>query len=62
VRVGDLVCVAAQWSSFYGMKGKVTAIAPHLMILIHGDKYPIRVGEREVVVEEPSELNLTGAE
>ncbi len=61
LRVGDAVAVVAQWSSFCGMKGKVTALAP-LMVLIHGDKYPIRVGEREVVLEEPSDLNLTGAE
>jgi len=51
VRVGDRVVVTAQWSSFAGMRGVVTATSPHLMILIDRDKYPIRVGVKEVAPE-----------
>ncbi len=62
VRVGDPVIVTAHWSSFRGMRGRVTQTSPHLMILIERDTYPIRVGVREVTVDEPSTVNLTGAE
>ncbi len=48
---GDRVVVTAQWSSFVGMRGLVVAVTPHLMVLIDGDAYPIRMGEREVTRE-----------
>ncbi len=62
MKIGDPIVVSAQWSSFYGFRGRVTATDPHLMVLLHGDAHSIRVGEREVRGDEPSELNLTGAE
>ena len=62
MRIGDPVRVTAAWSPFYGYRGTVTQVTPHLMIRIEGDSYPIRVGEREVVREEPSTVNLTGVE
>ena len=61
MRVGDRVIVSAQWSSFYTMRGTVTQTAPHLMILIDRDTYPIRVGEREVTLEETKQ-HIGGAE
>ncbi len=62
MKPGDRVVVVAHWSTFRGMRGRVVATMPHLMILIDDDKYPIRVGTREVVVDEPSTVNMTGAE
>lgn len=62
IRKGDSVVVTAQWSSFFGMKGKVTQVHPHPMIVIEGDSYPIRVGEKEIALDLPSNPNLTGAE
>ncbi len=62
MKPGDRVVVVAHWSTFRGMRGRVVATSPHLMILIDDDKYPIRVGTREVVVDEPSTVNMTGAE
>jgi len=52
VNVGDRVEVHAQWCSFYRSRGVVTAVKPHLMIVVDGDTYPIRFGEREVSVVE----------
>lgn len=62
MRVKDRVRVTAAWSSFYGMRGRVTQVEPHIMIIIEGDVQPIRVGEREIVLDEPDEIPLTGAE
>ena len=62
MRIGDAIVFVAQWSSFYGFRGKVVSTAPHLMVLLHGDAMPIRVSEREIARDEPSTLNLTGAE
>jgi hypothetical protein len=63
MRPGDRVIVTAQWSSFFGMKGAVAAVRPHLMILVDGDSYPIRVGPKEVTEDErPTEPNMSGAE
>ncbi len=60
---GDRVVVTAQWSSFFGMKGAVASVRPHLMILIDGDKFPIRVGAKEITPEDlPTEPNMSGAE
>ncbi len=55
------IVVIARWSSFYGMHGKVTQTTPYLMVLIDGDTYPIRVGEREVIHEETKQ-HIGGAE
>ena len=63
VRLGTRVTVTAQWSSFRGMRGAVIAVHPHVMILIDGDKYPIRVGAKEITEDDmPTEPNMTGAE
>lgn len=61
MRKGDRVEVTAQWSSFYRMRGRVTATVPHLMVLIDDDAYPIRVGEREVTRLE-SEHHMTAGD
>lgn len=45
---GDRIVVTAQWSSFYGMRGEVVSVTPHTMVIIDGDTYPIRVGDREI--------------
>ncbi len=62
MKPGDRIIVVAHWSSFRGMKGVVVAMVPPLMVLIDGDKYPIRIEAKSVVIDEPSSLNLTGAE
>ncbi len=62
IRNGDRVVFVAQWSSFYRMKGRVTQVTPHTMIIVDGDSYPIRVGEKEIALDEPSVPNMTGAE
>lgn len=54
MKVGDRVVVVAMWSSFHTMKGRVTALTPHLMIIIDHDLHPIRVGEREIALLEPA--------
>ncbi len=61
VRTGDRVRVTAAWSSFVGMAGVVKQVQPHLMILLDGDRMPIRVGEREIAFDS-DEVSLTGAE
>jgi ribosomal protein L24 len=48
---GDRVVVVAHWSSFRGMRGEVVQVTPHTMVLIDGDTYPIRVGDREIAKE-----------
>ena len=50
MRVGALVVVVAQWSSFHGQRGRVTQREP-LMVLLDGERQPMRFGEREVVEE-----------
>lgn len=63
MRRDDRVLVTANWSSFCGMRGTVKSTQPHLMVLLDGDSYPIRFGERECSREpESSTVNLTGAE
>lgn len=58
---GDRVRVTAAWSSFVGMTGVVTETRPHLMVRLDGDRYPIRVSDREIVrIDE--EISMTGAE
>ena len=59
--VGDRVHVVEPWSSFRGMRGTVTQVRPYIMILIDGDRLPIRVGEREIA-REANDPSLTGAE
>lgn len=52
VKVGDRVVVTAMWSTFHTMKGRITQLEPHLMIIIDHDKYPIRVGAQEIALVE----------
>lgn len=63
MKPGDRIIFTAHWSSFYGYRGAVAMTKPHLMVLIDGDSYPIRVGAKEIAPEDmPTEPNLTGAE
>jgi hypothetical protein len=62
IYVGDRVLVVAHWSSFRGMRGKVTQTTPYLMVRLDGDRYSMRIEEPSVVRDEPSTLSLTGAE
>ena len=61
-RKGDRVLFVALWSSFAGMRGTVTATVPHVMVRIDNDAYDIRVGVKEIAVDEPSSVSMTGAE
>lgn len=58
----DRVRVTATWSSFVGMAGRVTATRPHIMVILDGDRLPIRVTEREIARLDTSEISMTGAE
>jgi hypothetical protein len=60
--VNDRVVFFAQWSTWRGMKGCVTKTAPGLWVLIDGDVFPVAVSASEVVRDESSTMNLTGAE
>lgn len=62
IYVGDRVRVVAHWSTFVGMGGLVTQVTPWLMVRLDGDKHPLRIEEPSVVLDEPSTVNLTGAE
>lgn len=44
VHVGDRVVVVAQWSEFRGKRARVTQLVPHCMVVVEGDRFPIRVG------------------
>lgn len=48
MNIGDRVVFTAAWSTFYTMHGTVTSTQPHIMVLIDGDSYSIRVGSREI--------------
>jgi len=61
-RKGDRVLFTAAWSSFHGMRGVVTSTVPHVMVRIDNDAYDIRVGVKEISVDEPSIVSMTGAE
>jgi len=61
MRPGDRVIVHVHWSSFHGQRGVVVSTAP-LMVKLDGDLVAMRFGDREVQLEEPSTVNLSGAE
>jgi hypothetical protein len=62
IYVNDRVKVVAHWSSFRGMRGTVTQVAPYLMVRLDGDRYSLRIEEPSVEREEASTTNLSGAE
>ncbi len=43
MRIGDRVRVSALWSAFWGQKGKVTQVAPCVMVLLDEYDHPIRI-------------------
>ncbi len=59
--IGDRVLVVAGWSTFYGQRGRITSYEPRTMVLIDGEKKPMRFGESEIVVES-TPRNIGGAE
>ncbi len=54
-------CKAPEPSSFDGMTGVVTQSEP-LMVLLDGERLPMRFDERDMVPNEPNTTSLTGAE
>jgi len=60
--VGDLVLFVAPWNTFKGQRGRVTATTPHFMVLVDGDRLPMRFDVREVVEVDERSISLTGAE
>lgn len=58
---GDRIQVIADWSSFFGTKGTITATVPRLMVVLDDDPRPIAVGEREIAPAE-DEAHHAGAE
>ncbi len=59
---GDRVVFFAPWSTWRGMRGRVTKTHPGLWVLIDGDTHPVAVSSAEVVKDEPSHVSMTGAE
>ena len=59
--VNDRIVFFAQWSTWRGMTGRVTATKPGLWVLIDGDTQPVAVTDREIV-REPSAHHIGGAE
>ncbi len=56
-------CKAPEPSWFDGLRGVVTRLTPTVMVHLDGERLPMVFDERDLVVlEEPSTLNLTGAE
>ncbi len=60
--VGDLVLFVGHANSFRGMRGRVVAIKPYLMVIVDGDTHPMRFDAREVITVEERETNMSGAE
>lgn len=58
--VGAAVIVIAPWSSFRGQRGRVTQREP-LMVLLDGERQPMRFGAREVV-QEPEPQHIVAGE
>lgn len=46
--IGDEVEFVAEWSSFCGQTGHVSAVKPRLMVVLDDDARPIAVGHHEV--------------
>ncbi len=60
--VHDRVLVFAFWHTFRGARGRVTQVKPYLMVLLDGDRYPMRIEEGAVIREQDDIITLTGAE
>lgn len=61
MRIGDRIEVRSDWSSFDGQRGRVTQMAPYLMVVLDDDPRPIRIEEGVVFLVE-SERHIGGAE
>ncbi len=62
IYVGDVVLFVSHACSFRGQRGRVTAVAPHLMVRVDGDTHAMRFNPREVVLAVERETSLSGAE
>lgn len=60
--VGDRVEVVASWSSFRGMRGRVTQTRPFLMVVFDDDPRAVRIEEPSVVRIEDSQQHMTAGE
>jgi hypothetical protein len=55
-------CKPSEPSQFDGMRGVVTRLHPSVMVHLDGERLPMVFDERDFVLDEPSTVNLTGAE
>ena len=61
--VGDSVLFVGLANSFRGMRGIVKVVVPHVMILVEGDRLPMRFRPDEfAVLHDEGEPSMTGAE
>jgi hypothetical protein len=57
MKVGTRVLITAGWSSFHHRRGVITQIEPFIMVLLEGERKPLRMGHREFIADpEPSLL------
>lgn len=57
----ERVLVFASYNSFRGQRGTVTQRKPYLMVLLDGERSPMRFNEREIVPLREGE-HVAGAE
>lgn len=72
MKVGDAVMMVDRYANrvaggerswFHGMRGKVTAMRPRLMVLLDGERLPMVFDERDIVeIDLASQPSMTGAE
>lgn len=60
--VNDRVIFFAKWSTWRGMRGRVTKTTPGVWVLVDGDTHPVAVSGSEIVRDEVSQINMTGCE
>lgn len=60
IYVGDRVVVVAEWSSFFGWRGKVTQVKPWTAVLFDGDRLPMRIEEPSIARDESSMPMVAG--
>lgn len=62
MKAGARVRVLADWSTFRGQEGRVTATRPHLMVLLRDERQPMRFGETEVSEVSESDPHMVAGE
>lgn len=61
MRPGDRVEVRASWSSFNGMRGRLTQVQPFAMVVLDDDPRALRIEESSLMLVE-SERHMVAGE